>query len=111
MIKSFLRLSLGVLMIVAASVVLLLTDKGSHRAGLGSSDANPADNPRVFSVALFQHVSQPIQDEGAKGVIAGLAAAGYRTTAIPSGFAASMPKETPRRRMRSLASSSAANTT
>ena len=98
MIKSFLRLSLGVLLIVAASVVLLLTDKGSHRAGPGSSDVNPADNPRVFSVALFQHVSQPIQDEGAKGS-SRASPPPVSQTAIPSGFAASMPKETPRRRM------------
>ena len=78
MIKSFLRLSLGVFLIVAASAVLLLTDKGSQHAGLGSSDSNPAGPQRVFSVALFQHVSQPIIEEGAKGVIAGLAAAGYQ---------------------------------
>jgi ABC-type uncharacterized transport system substrate-binding protein len=77
MIKSFLRLSLGVLMIVVASAVLLLTDKGSQRAGLGSSDSSPAGSQRVFSVALFQHVSQPIIEEGARGVVAGLAAAGY----------------------------------
>ena len=78
MIKSLLRLSLGVFLIVVASAVLLLTDKGSQRAGLGSSDSNPAEPQRVFSVALFQHVSQPIIEEGAKGVIAGLAAAGYQ---------------------------------
>jgi ABC-type uncharacterized transport system substrate-binding protein len=78
MINSFLRLSLGVLMILAASAVLLLTDKGSQRAGLGSSNSNPAAPQRLFSVALLQHVSQPILEEGAKGVIAGLAAAGYQ---------------------------------
>jgi ABC-type uncharacterized transport system substrate-binding protein len=78
MIKSFLRLSLGVLMILAASAVLLLTDKGSQRAGLGSSNSNPAAPQRLFSIALLQHVSQPILEEGVKGVIAGLAAAGYQ---------------------------------
>jgi ABC-type uncharacterized transport system substrate-binding protein len=77
MIKSFLRLSLGVFLIVVASAVLLLTDRGSRRSGLGSSGSNPAQPHRVFSVALLQHVSQPIIEEGAKGVIAGLAAAGY----------------------------------
>jgi putative tryptophan/tyrosine transport system substrate-binding protein len=78
MINSILRLSLGVVMIAAASAVLLLTDKGSQRAGLNPSDTNAAGPQRVFSVALFQHVSQPIIEEGAKGVIAGLAAAGYQ---------------------------------
>ncbi len=78
MTKSLLRLSLGIVMIVAASAVLLLSDKGSQRAGLGSADANSAGPQRVFSVALFQHVSQPIIEEGVKGVIAGLAAAGYQ---------------------------------
>src|ERR1700728_2610272 len=77
MIKNLLRLSLGVLMILAASAVLLLTDKGSRRAGMGSSDSNRTKRQRVFSVALFQHVSHAIMDEAAKGVIAGLAAAGY----------------------------------
>ena len=77
MIKNFLRLSLGVLMILAASAVLLLTDKGSQRGGLGASDSNRAERQRVFSVALFQHVSSPIMEEAAEGVIAGLAAAGY----------------------------------
>jgi ABC-type uncharacterized transport system substrate-binding protein len=77
MVKSFLRLSLGVFLIVAASAVLLLTDNSSKRGGLGSSDANRGGPQHVFSVALFQHISQPILEEGAKGVIAGLAAAGY----------------------------------
>jgi ABC-type uncharacterized transport system substrate-binding protein len=78
MIKSSLRLSLGVFLIVVASAVLLLTDKGSQRTGPESSDANPAERQRIFSVALFQHVSHPIMEEGARGVIAGLDAAGYR---------------------------------
>ena len=78
MIKSFLRLSLGVVMIVAASAVLLLTDRSSQRVGLRSSDSNPTGPQRVFSIALLQHVSQPILDEGVKGVIAGLDAAGYQ---------------------------------
>jgi ABC-type uncharacterized transport system substrate-binding protein len=78
MTKSLLRLSLGVFLIVAASAVLLLTDKESQRINLGSPDSDSSDQQRIFSVALFQHVSHPIMEDGAKGVIAGLAAAGYR---------------------------------
>ena len=48
-----------------------------RRTGLNSPDSNGTGPARVFSVALFQHVSQPILEEGAKGVIAALAAAGY----------------------------------
>src|ERR1700678_358433 len=77
MIKNFLRLSLGVLMILAASAVLLLTDKGSQRGGLGASDSNRAGRQRVFSVALFQHVSRPVMAEASGSVIAGRGAGGY----------------------------------
>ena len=78
MIKSLLRLSLGALMILLASAVLLFFDKEGQRRDLGSSDSDSTERQRIFSVALFQHVSHPIMEEGAKGVIAGLAAAGYR---------------------------------
>jgi ABC-type uncharacterized transport system substrate-binding protein len=78
MIKSAWRLSLGLFLIALASAVLLLTDKGSRRAPLNASGSSPSEGARVYSIALFQHVSQPTIDEGASGVIAGLAAAGYR---------------------------------
>ena len=78
MIKRALRLSLGVTLIIAASAVLLLTDRGGQRVGLGSPVSSAAGPQRVFSVALLQHISQPILEEGANGMIAALAAAGYR---------------------------------
>src|SRR6476659_5612396 len=78
MIKTFLRLSLGLVMILAASVVLILTDKPrAPTRNLGSDQGT--DSPAKFcSVALFQHISQPAIEDGARGVLAGLAASGYR---------------------------------
>lgn len=62
------RLALGVCSILAASAVLLLSDVPRREATLES---------RVFRVALLQHVSQPIMEDGAKGVLRGLAEAGF----------------------------------
>lgn len=73
MIKGVLRLSLGLAMILAASAVLLLTDRQGPR-----SQGSQAAAKKVFSVALFQHISQPAIEDGARGVIAALAASGYR---------------------------------
>ncbi len=78
MIKRALRLSLGVTLIIAASAVLLLTDKGGQRVGLGSPASSAAGPQRLFSVALLQHISQPSLEVGANGMIAALAAGGYR---------------------------------
>src|SRR3954454_197421 len=74
MIKSVLRLSLGLILILAASAVLFLTDRPRPESGSGGAAAAPG----VQSVALFQHISQPSLEEGARGVLAGLAASGYR---------------------------------
>src|SRR5262249_19714470 len=67
MIKSFLRLSLGLVMILAASAVLFLTDRPRRD-----------ENDDVATIALFQHISQPSLEDGAQGVLAALAASGYR---------------------------------
>lgn len=58
------RLVLGMTLIIAASAILLLSDQ----------TGNVSDLPVV---ALLQHASQPIIDEGAYGVIAGLAEGGF----------------------------------
>jgi len=78
MIKSFLRLWLATLLIVVASAVLLVTDRERRRGGASSSEASPVSPARVRSVALFQHVSQAILEEGVRGVLAGLAESGYQ---------------------------------
>src|SRR5262245_57616540 len=74
MIKSFLRLSLGLVLILSASAVLFLTDRPRAARGPGTATASP----EIPSVALFQHISQPSLEDGANGVLAGLAASGYR---------------------------------
>jgi ABC-type uncharacterized transport system substrate-binding protein len=74
MIKSLLRLSVGLVLCLAASAILLLTDR--PRARLELPRTTSVTRPR--SVALFQHISQATLEEGARGVLAGLAASGYR---------------------------------
>lgn len=62
------RLSLGIVLILLASTVLLLSDWNRR---------NPAGQ-RLLPVAVLQHGSQPILDEGVRGMIDGLAEAGFR---------------------------------
>src|SRR5262249_31292228 len=62
------RLVLGFVLILVASTILLATDR-ERRHG---------DGPRVWDVALFQHASTPVLDDGADGIIAGLAEHGFR---------------------------------
>lgn len=75
MLKSLLRLWLAAALIAAASAVLFFTDRS--REGAGSSPGGSGSTGRLRSVALFQHVSQATLEEGASGVLAGLAEAGY----------------------------------
>ena len=77
MIKSLLRLWLAAFLILAASAVLLLTDRERPRGGGASSGTGSGSPTRVRSVALFQHVSQATLEEGVRGVLAGLAERGY----------------------------------
>jgi putative tryptophan/tyrosine transport system substrate-binding protein len=70
-----LRLWLAVVLILSASAVLL-TDRERPRGGAGSSGPGPA--ARIRSISLFQHVSQATLEEGARGVLAGLAQKGYQ---------------------------------
>jgi ABC-type uncharacterized transport system substrate-binding protein len=78
MIKSFLRLWLATSLILVASAVLLLTDRERPRGGAESLGTGPGSQGNVRSVALFQHVSQATMEEGVRGVLAALAAAGYQ---------------------------------
>jgi ABC-type uncharacterized transport system substrate-binding protein len=76
MIKSLLRLWLAVLLILAASAVLLLTDRERPRGGMSSSNSS-GSRETIRKVAVFQHVSQATLEEGLRGVLAGLAESGY----------------------------------
>ena len=77
MIKNVGRLWLAAVMILAASAALLLTDRERPRSGSGGSSNTGVLPRRSRSVALLQNASQSPVEEGAKGVIAGLAAAGF----------------------------------
>lgn len=78
MIRALLRLRLAAFLIVTASAILLLTEHERPRPGAGASAGGPAAREKVRSIALFQHVSQATIEEGARGVLAGLAEAGYQ---------------------------------
>src|ERR1044071_6896706 len=62
------RLSLGLLLIAAASTILLLADR-EHRSG------GPG---RVRRIAILQHANTAVLDEGIRGTIDGLASRGFR---------------------------------
>ena len=62
------RLSLGLFLAALASAVLLLSDAHQRR---------PKAQPRP-RVAVFQIASRPVLDDSVRGVLEGLAAAGYR---------------------------------
>jgi ABC-type uncharacterized transport system substrate-binding protein len=62
------RLSLGVLLIAAASAILLFADRG-HRA------AGPRKQQRI---AILQHANTAVLDEGIRGTLEGLASRGFR---------------------------------
>lgn len=71
MIEVVRRLGLGLVLVAAASAVLLWSDRGSRRG------AAPA--PAVLlPVAILQHSSNPLLDELRAGVLAGLAERGFR---------------------------------
>jgi ABC-type uncharacterized transport system substrate-binding protein len=63
------RLALGVTLIVLASAVLLLSDRSQNAAPRAG---------RLLRVAIVQHASTPVLDDGVKGMIDGLAELGFR---------------------------------
>lgn len=62
------RLFLGVLLIVLASAALLLADLGRRARGSG----------KVSRIAIVQHATTPVLDEGIEGLLAGLGERGFR---------------------------------
>jgi putative tryptophan/tyrosine transport system substrate-binding protein len=79
------RLSLGLLLIAGASAVLLMSDRGSRItsasapvAGAAAPTEAAAPKPaRHVRVALLQHASQLVLDQGRAGMLAGLAERGW----------------------------------
>jgi ABC-type uncharacterized transport system substrate-binding protein len=74
MFKTIARLWLAATLIIAASAALLFTDRERPRDATGATGGASA---RPRSIALFQNASQAPAEDAAKGVLAGLAAAGY----------------------------------
>ncbi len=62
------RLALGLALIVIASAVLLLSDRGQRTTSAA----------HVLRIAIVQHASTPVLDEGVRGMIDGLAERGFR---------------------------------
>ena len=68
MLYTLRRLALGILLIALASAVLLVADLGRRRKPAG----------RVSRIALLQHASTPVLDEGIEGLLDALAERGFR---------------------------------
>jgi ABC-type uncharacterized transport system substrate-binding protein len=68
---AFKRLALGVLLIAAASAVLLVADR-EHRTGAASGPN------KTHRIAILQHANTAVLDDGIRGVIDGLASRGLR---------------------------------
>src|SRR6185295_4385435 len=70
------RLLLGAILIALAAGVLLYTDRGS-RNRVKRSLGEPIAAEKVIRVALIQHASLPVFDDGSAGVLEALTARGY----------------------------------
>jgi ABC-type uncharacterized transport system substrate-binding protein len=67
------RLALGLSLILGASALLLFSDLGSR----ARSDGAESSDPRPRRLAVLQHASQAILDEGRRGMLDGLAERGW----------------------------------
>jgi len=72
MFESLRRLALGLFLIAAAAAVLLTSDFGSRIQAKDKSSAN-----KTIRLAVLQHASQSILDQGREGMIAGLSERGW----------------------------------
>lgn len=72
MIEAVRRLSLGLVLIALSGAVLLYSDRGSRRSAKGGRSAG-----QPIRVALVQHASLIVLEDGADGVVEALAARGY----------------------------------
>lgn len=73
MLETFRRLGLGLFLIGAAGALLLYSDLGSRV----QTEAAPSPGQKTIRVAVLQHASQVILDEGREGMLAGLAERGW----------------------------------
>lgn len=79
MLASLRRLALGLGLIAAASALLLVSDLGSRAPAMAARSGKPVTSPaaRQVRVALLQHASQLVLDQGRGGVLQGLAERGW----------------------------------
>ena len=73
MLQAFRRLALGLILIAAAAALLLLSDLGSRIQAEGKSHPQT-----IRRVAVLQHASQSVLDQGRDGIFAGLAERGWK---------------------------------
>jgi ABC-type uncharacterized transport system substrate-binding protein len=76
MFETVRRLALGVALIALAAGVLLYTDRGSRNRSRKALSAS-TQTGGVFRVALVQHASLNVLEQGAEGLLAALAERGY----------------------------------
>jgi putative tryptophan/tyrosine transport system substrate-binding protein len=77
MLAAFKRLMLGISLIALAAGVLLYTDLGSRQSS--RTQLKAAGTPdKVFRVALVQHASISVIEDGTTGIVEALAERGYR---------------------------------
>lgn len=81
MLASLRRLSLGLLLIAGASTLLLMSDLRSRvkpaAPDTPGADASAPQSARPVRVAMLQHASQLILDQGREGMLAALAEKGW----------------------------------
>ncbi len=68
MLYALKRLALGLFLIALTSAILLFADRGHRKSGGGTA----------MRIAIVQHASTAVLDDGVRGVVDGLAARGYR---------------------------------
>ena len=73
MLYALKRLALGVFLIALASAILLFTDRAHRTAGAAAPSSGS-----VKRIAIVQHASTPVLDDGVRGVLDGLAERGFR---------------------------------
>jgi ABC-type uncharacterized transport system substrate-binding protein len=76
MFETIRRLALGVVLIALAAGVLLYTDRGSRNRARRSSSV-VTGNAKVFRVAMVQHASLDVLEQGIEGMLDALAERGY----------------------------------
>lgn len=76
MLKTLKRLSLGLLLILAAGATLLYSDRAARHRGQNRA-ATATTGPKTHRVALVQHASQAVLEDGVQGILEALARRGY----------------------------------